>query len=317
MRASLALAFFLLPGLAHAEPLRCLPKLLAQRALGQLRAGALLIDFCSTCNAKAAILKIKDAQLTEGCAKNAAGSWTVEVSGRVLARTQQRFETGYDQSAATYADADERYSARVDLADLYIEVEPNRFSWLGREVGLKTEVKTAQIHLPQDTYRSLGAHPLAPIAQRKAKHPLPTPKEVQRVWHHYLYGQGRGPILGELLPCLEVDERRVSSTRWECLIPARGSVPAGERIYAWMAWLVPRDTETPISVEFLHEGTVRHRRSLTLKSLGLRQRSFPSARLSRPGRWTIVVKEGEVELEKAELTISSPVSAGGRSATPP
>ncbi len=302
MRLFLALcASVMVPAHAFAQP--CHPKLITERVHAQLKPGALLIDFCSTCNAKATVLRIARARIMKDCPD--AGRWSINVDGKVLARSQ-RFDSGYDQTQAVYRDADEKVQAPIDPSNVYIEVEANRFSRLGKELGLPADVKTEQISLPLDTYRSLGKHPLAPIAKQKAKHRSPTPKELRRVWHHYRYGQGRGPILGELIACLRVDERRVSPTRFECLEPVEGPVPSGTRVYAWSAWLIPKGERAQITVEFRREDVVRQSRSIELQSLAPRQRSFSSARLSKPGRWTIVVKEGDIELDKASLVIAPP-----------
>ena len=297
--APLFVLAWLAPSLALADQLQCNSAEVAGRATKLLPAGSLVIDFCSLCESPAQVVRVERVMVVEDC------NHEVELGGPVLAVTQKVFKDGYEPNAA-WAKSNGRFQNRLDLAYVYVEVARNDFRFLGGQLGLTATVNTPAIRLPEELYSSLGTHPLPVLSgvPKKAELPAPNVDSIRQVYAYHFQGAGRPPILVDLLPCLEVDTKKDSETRYDCLQPVDGPVELNSNVSAWTTWLVPKGEDPKgLSVQFVHEGIVRQTKDLTVSASSVRARAFTGAKLNKAGRWSILVLSGSKELGRAELTV--------------
>lgn len=297
--------FFLSIGLlgvasvAKADQLQCNSKAVADRAVSILEPGTIVIDFCSLCEGKAQVVRVGSARAVEDC------QFEVELAGTVLAESEQVFKETYDAKGARYRAVQKPFQARIDLAYVYVEAAPNQFRWLGGELRQEATVNVRSIALPPALYESLGAHSLSAQLEKRDRLPLPEPEQVRRAWYHLYQGQGRAPLLVEAKACLEVDTKKGSETRFECVRPVEGPVPNKSTVHLWTAWLVPQgDKHEDLTVQFLHGTTVRTTRDVKLEGQSFRTRNYTGASLSKPGEWTLVLRRGEEELHRERVLVS-------------
>jgi len=132
----------------------------------------------------------------------------------------------------------------------------------------------------------------------------PSPASVKALWDFYSNGWTNQAVVGEFKLCLEVDTERKSATRFECSQAAAGTLEQGTRVYAWLAYLMPKGSETEdVMVQFKHNGIVRTTHDLTLKGKFMRNRSYTSHKLNKSGEWQIVVLQNGAELASATVTV--------------
>ena len=132
----------------------------------------------------------------------------------------------------------------------------------------------------------------------------PSGVQVKALWDFYSNGWTNQAVVGEFKACLEVDTERGSETRFECSQPAEGTIDKGTKIYAWLAYVMPKGSETEdVMVQFKHNGIVRTTRDLTLKGKFFRNRSYTGHTLHKSGEWQIVVLQGGAELASASVTV--------------
>lgn len=295
---SLSLSMSLAPRLAGADQLQCNSQAVAERAVAILEPGTLVIDFCSLCEGKAQVVRVVSARAVQDC------EFEVELTGQVVAETEQTWKETYDQTGARYRPLQKPYSNRVDLAYVYVETAANDFRWLGGELRQDATVNVRSIRLPAAFYESLGAHPISSKLEQRDRLPAPDPEQVKRAWYHHYQGQGRAPLLVEAKPCLEVDNKKGSETRFECLRPVEGPVPNKTTVHLWTAWLIPQgDKHEDLMVQFLHGDTVRTTRDVKLEGQSFRTRHYTGASLNKPGEWTIVLRRGEEELHRERVLV--------------
>lgn len=254
----LALAALLGPRPAAADQLQCNAQAVAESATQLLPAGSLLVDFCSLCEAKVLVVKVEAVEVVKDC------DFEVQVTGTLVAESQQTFSDGFEPGKASFVPAKAGYKQRLDLAYAYVEVAENDFRWLGGQLGLQATLNTASIQLPGATYRALGPHPrpetAAPV---ETAAPAPSTAEVQRAFAYFRTGDA--PVLGHLIPCRKIDMSKRSTRRYECVEPVRGSVTPGTKVFAWTDWLVPRGVEAKANIEVHKDGKRRLSKPVTLK----------------------------------------------------
>lgn len=285
---------------ARADQLQCNSQTDAQRTVNLLVPGSFMIDFCSLCDSKVQIVRVTRAELIEDC------EWEVSVMGTVVASSRKSFQDGKGVGAASYERSEIPYAGRIDLAYAYVEKGENNFAWIGGVLGLKADVNVATLKLPGDLYDALGAHPQPSVGQSygRAAPPTPSAEAVHAVWAYYYHGQGGGPVLVRLTPCLRVDTEKGSDTRYQCIEPLRGTVKKGDTVSAWMSWLVPSgDTVDDLMVQWAHNGVVRSTRDFKINGKGFRYRTYLSKTLHKTGRWEIIVRRGEAVLGRAEIEV--------------
>ncbi len=140
---------------AQADQLACNSEENARRAVALLPAGSVMIDFCSLCSARIEVVRVEAAEAVRGC------DWEVRVTGTLLAASERTFHDHPGKryrGRARFRPEQGGFARNVDLAYVYVEVEDNRFRWLGGVLGLQAEVRTAEIRLPKKTWAGLGTH---------------------------------------------------------------------------------------------------------------------------------------------------------------
>lgn len=273
---------------AAADQLQCNTQGAAKAAADLLPPGSVFIDFCSLCEAKVQVVRVKEARVVQDC------DFEVEVVGEVLTETSQAFSDGYVPGKAKYVvPGSSAYKGRLDLAYAYVEAGENDFRWIGGQLGLQATVNTASIQLPPAVYGKIGTHvrPESSGPPAKLDAPAPGAAAVQRVFEYFRRGDA-GPVLGHLVPCLELELAKSSPRRYECKTPVRGSVKPGTEVFAWTDWLVPRDMKGSAEIQFVKDGKVRLAKRVTLKGKP-RTPIVPAtagAKLSQLGIYTLRVK---------------------------
>jgi hypothetical protein len=119
---------------------------------------------------------------------------------------------------------------------------------------------------------------------------------------YYFKGAAVGPILLNTKLCQKVDLAK-GPTQYECSEAMPAPIKKGGRVTIVTTFLVPMDaTYDDVSVQFLHEGTVRSTKDLKL-STALRYRGLATETLNKPGKWEIKVLRGGKELHTDALTV--------------
>ena len=132
--------------------------------------------------------------------------------------------------------------------------------------------------------------------------PTPTAEEIKKVVDYYMNGINGGPILIELKACSKVDTDKASATLNDCKEPVVGKVKKGS-ISAWMLWFVPKGAKyDDVTVQILHEGQVRETKDIPLMD-SMRSRTWKSANLSKPGKWTFKIMRGANEVKSVDVTV--------------
>lgn len=274
---------------ARADQLQCNDQKVAQAAVEMLPPGSIFIDFCSLCEAKVQVVRVTAAEIVKDC------DYEVAVRGELITQTSQAFNDGYVPGQAKFVvPADKAYSGRLDLAYAYVEVKENDFRWIGGQLGLQATVNTASIELPPEVYAKLGPHTMpsaGSAAPVEVAAPAPETAAVQRVFEYFRRGEA-GPVLGHLVPCLELELGKRSPRRYECKEKVVGAVKPGTEVFAWTDWLVPRDTKGAAYIQFEKDGKVRLERRVPLKGKP-RSPIVPAtagAKLSQVGIYVLRVK---------------------------
>lgn len=281
-----------------ADQLQCNSKAIAERAVSILEPGTIILDFCSLCEGKAQVVRVASARAVEDC------QFEVELSGSVLFESEQTFKENYDAAGARYKASQKTYQNRVDLAYVYVEAAPNEFRWLGGELGLQASVNVRTIRLPDATYEGIGAHTHSSKLEKRDRLPAPDAEQVRRAWYHHYQGQGRPPLLVEAKPCLEVDTKKGSESRFECTRIVDAPVPNKTTVHLWTAWFLAQgDKHEDLMVQFLHGTTVRTTRDVKLEGQSFRTRHYTGVTLNKPGDWTIILRRGDQELHRETVKV--------------
>jgi hypothetical protein len=156
--ALLTVLTFLPRAAARADQLQCNSQADASRATGLLPAGSIAVAWCSNCGDVARVVRVGAARVVKGC------EFEVELTGMQVARSSGKVEARVAPGTPFKAEG-APFRERIDLAYVYVETAPNRFEWLGGQLGLKAEVAAASLELPQATFAQLGAHRLAGAPQ--------------------------------------------------------------------------------------------------------------------------------------------------------
>ncbi len=337
-----------MPAMADADQLKCNEQFVAEAAASMLAEGAIILDFCSNCEDQVRVVRVISAAAVEDC------DWELEVAGRVVWESELVYKDGYEPRYARFRRDGSRYLRRLDLAYVYGEVAPNEFQWIGGQLSLEAQVKTATIRLPKVVSIALGKRPLmrapslrAPVAPPDAETPgvvkdgrsgasgaeredagedsgraapkregadaAPpsvaaeggvTPAEVAAVFDHWR--KGDGPVLAHFAACLELDLKKGSPTRYECVSYVEGPVAPGTQVFAWTDWLVPRGKSfDSFAIEYVYDGEVRLRKPFELQG----RKSSPivpktiGAALSQQGIYTLRLTEGRRVLRELPVEV--------------
>jgi len=131
---------------------------------------------------------------------------------------------------------------------------------------------------------------------------VPSSEEAKAVVEYYLKGQGQGPVLLEARLCTEV--AKSGEEKNECIaeVPAEG-IKANSRVMLWQAYLVPQgDTVEDLMVQVKQGDIVRETKDVKVTG-SLRNRTWPSVRLSKPGEWTVTILRGDQVLKSIAVKV--------------
>ena len=334
---AVVLALVVWPTGARADQLMCNERAVAETAAAMLPEGAVILDYCSQCDDKVRVVRVRTAAAVQGC------QWELEVGGRVLWESERRYVGGYKSTGARYRRDGSRYLRRLDLAYVYIEVAPNDFRWFGGQLGLQAAVKTPAIQLPKVVSIAIGhrrtagppslsappppsgppsssppsssppSQPAPPPADSSAPQSVTTPAAsdkltsamVAQLFDFWRGGTG-DPVLAHFIACKKLDLAKKSPTRYECVEPVEGPVAPGTQVFGWADWLVPRGANfTDVSIEFIYGGDVRLRRLLPVRGRNVSPvvPTTAGAKLSKRGVYTLRLIHGDKILRDVKVEV--------------
>jgi hypothetical protein len=133
--------------------------------------------------------------------------------------------------------------------------------------------------------------------------PAPSPAEASKVLDYYYKGKGAGPLLLDSKACLQVDNKKDSPTKSDCIDTVSGKVKKNALVSLWTMWLVPEgDKYEDVAVQFLYQGQVRTTKDVALQG-SMRYRTYSSSTLNKSGKWTIKAVRGTTELASVDVDV--------------
>lgn len=133
---------------------------------------------------------------------------------------------------------------------------------------------------------------------------VPTPEAVKQVWDYYYYkGKGGGPILADVRLCLEIG--KAGPTKGDCVreMTVTDNFRGSQRLLLWQAYLMPQDEQTEVEVQARLAGAVVNSQKVKVKGSAVRQRTWTTVNLDRPGKWTVAFVHNGTELKTMEFEV--------------
>ena len=136
----------------------------------------------------------------------------------------------------------------------------------------------------------------------------PAGDQVKQVLDYY-YAESGAPVLVDFKVCEDVHTEGVDKYNCKDEIDPRALV-VGERVYAWMNFMVPREEHGEVLVQLKHNGVIRSTRKADVHG-AIRYRTWRRIQLSRTGEWEIPIlyENGETvePIETVYLTVHEPM----------
>ena len=137
---------------------------------------------------------------------------------------------------------------------------------------------------------------------------VPTAVEIKKVQDYMENGKDKGPVLMEVVACLNVDNKKGSATAFDCIEPVNGPVKKGTMVHVWTSWALPKGGKyEDITVQWLHEGSVRSTSDIAFegseKWSNPRARTWKSSNMSKTGKWEMKVQREGKELGSVSVTV--------------
>lgn len=124
---------------------------------------------------------------------------------------------------------------------------------------------------------------------------IPSPEAVKQVWDYYYYGSGGGPILADVKLCLEIG--KTGPKKSDCVreMTVTDNFRGSQRLLLWQAYLMPQDGQTEVEVQAKLGDQVVNSQKVKVKGSAVRQRTWTTVNLDKPGKWTVAfVHNGNV-----------------------
>lgn len=133
---------------------------------------------------------------------------------------------------------------------------------------------------------------------------VPTPDAVKQVWDYYYKGKGGGPILADVRLCLEIG--KAGPTKGDCVreMTVTDNFRGSQRLLLWQAYLMPQDEQTEVEVQARLGGAVVNSQKVKVKGSAVRQRTWTTVNLDKPGKWTIAFLHNGTELKTMEFDVA-------------
>lgn len=123
---------------------------------------------------------------------------------------------------------------------------------------------------------------------------LPSQTEVKKVFDFYYYGQGKGVVLIDAKFCRGVHKE--GEEKNNCKDDLTGqTVAAGEEIYLWMAYIVPKGDDKQNIIIQLYQGTIPRNMKTLQVSGALRYRTWRKYTVKKPGTWSVRIRHDKGE----------------------
>jgi hypothetical protein len=116
---------------------------------------------------------------------------------------------------------------------------------------------------------------------------LPSPESVKEVWDYYYYGKGDVPVLADLRLCLEIGKSGPNKSDCVREMTVTDNFRGSQRLLLWQAYLVPSDVETEVEVVAKVGEEARPAQKVKVKGSAVRQRTWTTVNLDKPGSWTV------------------------------
>lgn len=115
----------------------------------------------------------------------------------------------------------------------------------------------------------------------------PTPEAVKQVWDYYYKGKGGGPILADVKLCLEIGKEGAQKSDCVREMTVTDNFRGSQRLLLWQAYLMPQDEETEVQVQTRLGEQVVQTQPVKVKGSAVRQRTWTTVNLDKPGKWTV------------------------------
>ena len=129
----------------------------------------------------------------------------------------------------------------------------------------------------------------------------PTAAEVTKVFDYFNKGQGKGPVLLVLEPCLKVG-RKEGEPKKACVEPATDAVPAKTTVFAFTRFFVPAGDTYEVTFEWSRDGEVISSKEAKVLT-GYAYGTWKGTTLRKPGNYTIAIKLGDEVRGSAKVTV--------------
>jgi hypothetical protein len=139
----------------------------------------------------------------------------------------------------------------------------------------------------------------------------PTQHSINQVVSYY-YGAELLPVLADYKLCADIG--RIGDQRNECINElSPDSLVAGDAVYLWMNYLVPKGTQAELLLHYNHQGITRDTSNLHVKG-SIRYRTWKKIKLSRSGTWELPIYHEQAgqysELDRIILEVNNKEFAG-------
>jgi hypothetical protein len=131
----------------------------------------------------------------------------------------------------------------------------------------------------------------------------PNPDEAKKVYEFVEHGQGQGIVLEDARLCAEIPKN--GEHRSECTQELTDGIPAGSKIYVWVAYLVPKgDTVADVSVQVKQDDKVRETKDLDkLEGHGYLAHTWTMFTARKAGLWSAVIARGDKTLKTLTIKV--------------
>ncbi len=129
----------------------------------------------------------------------------------------------------------------------------------------------------------------------------PTAAEVTKVFDYFNKGQGQGPVLLVLEPCLKVG-RKEGDPKKACVEPVTEPVDGETTVFAFTRFFVPAGDTYDVVFEWSRDGEVVSSKEAKVLT-GYAYGTWKGTTLRKPGNYTIAIKLGDEVLGSAKVTV--------------
>jgi hypothetical protein len=131
----------------------------------------------------------------------------------------------------------------------------------------------------------------------------PTSDEAKKVYDFIEHGQGQGIVLEDARLCNEIP--KAGDHKSECTEELKDGIPAGTKVWVWIAYLIPKgDTISDLSVQIKEGDKVRETKDIDkLEGKGYLARTWTVFTARKAGTWSASIVRGDKELKTLPIKV--------------